>query len=77
MMSVLIRNRKGEDIETHRSEGHVKTEAEGIEIGVTHLKPRNAWDYQHPPEEREKHGMESLSDLSVRTGPVNAAISDF
>lgn len=64
-MSVLTRNRKGEDIETHSVEGHVKTEAGVVEIGVMHFKPRNAWDCQHPPEARERHGVGfSLRSLS-------------
>lgn len=76
-MSILTRNRKGEDIEAHRGEGRVKTEAGVVEIGVMHLRPKNAWDCQQPPEAGERHGMDSLSDLSVGTNPLNALISDF
>lgn len=39
MMSVLIKHKRGEDTETHRGEGHVKTEAG---TGLMVYKSRNA-----------------------------------
>lgn len=53
-MSVLIRNRKEEDFEVHRGEGHVTTEAEVVDIGVMHLKTKGCLGLPAPT--RSKRG---------------------
>lgn len=75
MTYVLISNRRGEDTQSHRKEGRVKTETERLEWYVYRsVITKECWQ---PWKLGEKHGKDSPSGSPEETSHADSLILDF
>lgn len=73
MMSVLARNRREKDTETH-GEGHMETKAGP---GVMHVQSKGPQGLPDPPGAGGRHGAASLSESCARTNRASTLIMGF